>query len=80
MIWLEMWIQIIENLRAFFDLFPDFDFTVPDYVLDALSFLYRSAEYFIPFAQLKPIFVMEFLLINFSIYVSGYKGLKDFVK
>lgn len=80
MIWTNLYIQSVENLEKFFSFLPDVNFTVDDGVLQSLSNLFEAAEYFIPFEQLKGILVIEFSLINFSLFVSAYKGLKGFIK
>lgn len=80
MIWTNLYIQSVENLEKFFSFLPDINFTVDDGVLQSLSNLFEAAQYFIPFEHLKGILIIEFSLINFSLFVSAYKGLKGFIK
>lgn len=80
MIWTNLYIQAVEKLEKFFSFLPDFNFTVDDEILNSLGKLFEAAQYFIPFEQLKGILIIEFSLINFSLFVSAYKGLKGFIK
>lgn len=80
MIWTEIYIKFVEGLKNFFDLFPDVDIDIPDSVSDNIVDVLSFVNYFFPLDLLKPILVIEFTLINVSIFISAYKGGKDFIK
>lgn len=78
MIFYNIYMMISEGLRDFFDILPDFKFVLPNDIASYIAQVLSVANYFLPISDLRWIFVTEFSLITISIFISFYKGLKEF--
>lgn len=77
MFWNQLYHSVYMLVKHFLECLPDVNFSIPGGVYTAVSVIVHYGSYFVPIKQLAPILVIEFSLINFSIFVNVFKFYKN---
>lgn len=80
MIFNQLYYRIYSLIKYFFESLPDVNISIPPEVYTAISTLVKYGSYFIPIDKLAPILVIEFTLLNFTIFINFFKFFKENMK
>lgn len=80
MIWNQIYYQIYALCKNFLEKIPDVEFEIPSSVWSAINMLVQYGSYFIPVKELAPILLIEFSLINITLFTRVFKFIKDDLK